>query len=78
MDTQQRLLQISAKLYKLLESVPNGDHRNEFIQEIGRLLDERGKLIELLVHNNVQLDSQNKIHVLLKELDAGIKIGYTK
>jgi len=73
MDIQQQLLQVSAKLYKLLESVPNGDVRDKFIQDIDQLLDERGKFIELLVQKNIRLDIQNKDHLLLKKLDEGIK-----
>ncbi|MFC5557614.1 flagellar protein FliT [Ureibacillus thermophilus] len=73
MDIQQQLLQVSAKLYKLLESVPNGDVRDKFIQDIDQLLDERGKFIELLVQKKIRLDIQNKDHLLLKKLDEGIK-----
>lgn len=73
MDIQQQLLQVSAKLYKLLESVPSGDERDKFIRDIDQLLDERGKFIELLVQKNIRLDIQNKDHLLLKKLDEGIK-----
>ncbi|MED3660915.1 DUF2478 domain-containing protein [Ureibacillus sp. FSL K6-8385] len=73
MDTQQQLLQVSAKLYQVLESVPHGEQRDAFLQDVDRLLNERGRLIESLVQNNIQLDSHNKDHVLLKKLDEGIK-----
>jgi len=73
MDIQQNLLQVSAKLFQLLESVPAGEKRNEYIQEIEKLLDERGKLIESLVQENIQLDENNPNDSMLTKLDRGIQ-----
>lgn len=73
MDNLQQLLQLSAKLYKYLENVPRGEQRDQFIQEVERQLDERGKLIVLLDKKEFQLNSQNKIHSMLIELDKGIR-----
>lgn len=73
MENQQQLLQISAKLYQFLETVPKGEQRDDFIQEIDRQLNERGKIIELLHEEGLELDSQNKIHAMLMELDKGIR-----
>ncbi|RKQ12841.1 flagellar protein FliT [Ureibacillus endophyticus] len=72
MDNEQKLLQLSAKLYKFLESIPKGEKRDEFIQEADRQLDERGKIIELLGQDGFQLNPQNKVHLMLIELDKGI------
>lgn len=73
MDNQQKLLQLSAKLYQFLEDVPKGEQRDKFLQEVDRLLDERGKVIVLLNQEGVRFDSQNKIHNMLIELDKGIR-----
>ena len=73
MDIQQQLLQVSAKLYRSLESVPPGEKRDEFIKDIDWQLDERGKLINLLNKNGTQMDPQNKIHSMLIQLDNGIR-----
>lgn len=73
MDIQQQLLQVSAKLFQYLESVPSGEKRNEFIKEIDRQLDERGKLLELLQQESFQIDPQNKVHSMLIQLDKGIR-----
>lgn len=73
MDTQQQLLQISAKLFQFLESVPSGEQRDDFIKEINRQLDDRGKIIEILHGEGFQMDPQNKIHSMLIQLDKGIR-----
>lgn len=73
MTTEQRLLQISAKLYQQLESVPKSENRAELIQDINRLLDERGEMLELILQEGFQIDPQNKIHSMLIELDKGIR-----
>ncbi|MEL4024113.1 flagellar protein FliT [Lysinibacillus endophyticus] len=74
MDNQQQLLQLSAKLYKFLETVPRGEERDDFIQEVDRQLDERGKIVFLLKEDGFQLDLQNKLHTMLIELDKGIRV----
>jgi len=73
MDNLQQLLQISAKLYQLLESVPKGDERDEYIEKVNQLLDERGHALEALGVQGIQLDPNNKIHAMLLDLDKGIR-----
>lgn len=72
-DTQQQLLQVSAKLFQYLESVPSGEQRDEFIKEVDCQLDERGKLLELLQKEGFQFDPENKTHSMLMQLDKGIR-----
>lgn len=73
MDNQQQLLQLSAKLYKLLETVPKGEQREEFIDEVNELLDERGLVLEALRDENYKFDQANKVHGMLIDLDKGIR-----
>lgn len=73
MDIQQQLLQVSAKLFQFLESIPSGDRRDEFIKEIDYQLDERGKLIKTFQDEGYQINPQNKIHLMLIQLDRGIQ-----
>ncbi|HWL24543.1 MAG TPA: flagellar protein FliT [Ureibacillus sp.] len=73
MDTKQQLLQVSAKLFQFLESVPSGENRDEFIREIDCQLEERGRLIALLKESGIQIDPQNKMHSILLQLDNGIR-----
>ena len=73
MDNQQLLLQISAKLFQYMESIPKGSERDDFIEEINRQLDERGKVLELLKIEKFKIDSENNIHAMLIELDNGIR-----
>lgn len=73
MDKQQHLLQVSAKLFRHLESIPNGEERDEFIKEIDRQLDDRGKILDSLHQEGFQIDPQNKIHSMLIDLDKGIR-----
>ena len=72
MNYEQQLLQISAKLYQQLESLPQSDYREDFIEEINRQLDERGRLLQLLSEEGFILDQENKSHKMLVELDQGI------
>ena len=72
MDKEQLLLQLSAKLFQSMESIPKGEERDEFIQDINRQLDERGKVLELLQEESIQMDPENKTHAMLLELDKGI------
>jgi len=73
MDNQQLLLQISVKLFQYMENIPKGNERDDFIEEINRQLDERGKVLELLKTEDLQVDPANKIHAMLIELDKGIR-----
>lgn len=73
MNNQQQLLQLSAKLYQLLEDVPKGEEREAFLEEIDRLLEERGQVLEALRDENDQFDQENKVHGMLVELDKGIR-----
>ena len=72
-DMEQSLLQISARLYQQLDNTSSvNEERNEFLKEVDRLLDERGKLIESMRVQQVQLDSTKKSKEILMELDKGI------
>lgn len=73
MQLINQLLQVSANLFKLLGDIPNGDERDEYIDNINSMLDKRGKIIEDLVQEGFQFDEQNRIHRTLLELDNGIK-----
>ncbi|MER2105295.1 MAG: flagellar protein FliT [Solibacillus sp.] len=74
MDKQlQALLQISAKLYDKLTTVPEDDVRNGFIEEIEATLDERGILTQQLSDAGFAYDETNKLHRTLFELDKGIR-----
>lgn len=73
MDRTKDLLQVSAKLYQLLTSVPKGEERGQYIDNINNLLDERGKIIESLQNENIQLNQELKSHAMLIELDQGIR-----
>lgn len=73
MNDEQKLLQISAKLFQQLESVPKGEKRDNFIEDINLQLDERGRLLQLLNKEGFQFDEENKFHQMLGELDKGIR-----
>lgn len=73
MDTLQQVLQISAKLLKHLNEIPKGEFRSVYIDEINRILDERGALIEKLRLEGFQMDTGNKIHGTLAQLDKAIR-----
>lgn len=73
MDNIQLLLQESAKLLQHLGSIPRGDGRDEFIEEINNRLDRRGNIINSLQQSGFIIDPQNKIHATLVELDRGIR-----
>ena len=68
----QEFLQVSAKLYKHLTSIPTGDERSVYIVEIEKYLKERGCLVEKLKQEGFKYDSENQSHVILYELDLGI------
>lgn len=73
MDNVQPLLQVSAKLYQLLLNVPKGEDRDSYITEIHELLDERGKIIDVLQQEDFKIDPQQKTHATLIKLDKGIR-----
>lgn len=73
MDNLQRVLQLSAKLYQFLEAGTSVEQRDDFIKEIDRQLDERGKALKQLLDEGFQIDSQHKVHAMLIELDKGIR-----
>lgn len=73
MDILNKCLQTSAQLFKHLSDIPEGENRSSYIEEINRLLDERGNLINQLKELNFQYDEKNKIHFTLFELDKGIR-----
>lgn len=73
MDLTEQLLQVSAKLYQLLTTIPKGEERDRFIDEINVLLDERGKIIETLRQQNFQINTELKSHAMLVKLDHGIR-----
>jgi len=72
MDNQQLLLQISAKLFQSMAHIPKGEERDEFLQEINRQLDERGKVLDQLKADDIQMNSEDKMHKILLDLDKGI------
>lgn len=73
MDNQQYLLQLSAKLYQFLQTMPKSERREDFIKEVERQLDERGRILDLLQKEGFQVDIQNRVHQTLIELDKGIR-----
>ncbi|MFJ7889397.1 flagellar protein FliT [Lysinibacillus xylanilyticus] len=73
MQLIDQLLQVSANLFKLLGDSPNGEERDEYIDNINSMLDKRGTIIEALIQEGFHLDEQNRIHGTLLELDNGIK-----
>lgn len=73
MDNMKSLLQISAKLYQHLINLPEEEKRDSYIEKIHSLLDERGILMEHINKDGFQFDAQNQSHVMLAELDKGIR-----
>lgn len=73
MDNTQTLLQVSAKLYQHLTDLPSNEKRDEYIEKIHLLLDERGLLIEKMQQEGFRIDLENKSHGMLVELDKGIR-----
>ncbi|SOC34976.1 flagellar protein FliT [Ureibacillus acetophenoni] len=73
MDNEQKLLQISAKLFQQLESVPRSEERDKFIEEVNRQLNERGNVLEILHNEGFQIEPETKLHSMLIELDKGIR-----
>ncbi|WP_332650934.1 flagellar protein FliT [Lysinibacillus sp. 54212] len=73
MEMVQQLLQVSAKLYQHLTDLPKEEQRDEYIEKVHLLLDERGILIEKMQIDGFQVNLGNKSHVMLAELDKGIR-----
>jgi flagellar protein FliT len=71
-DVVQHFLQISAKLFQHLTTIPKSSERDEFIEKINELLDERGEVVKQLQLANFSFDVNNQAHKTLAELDKGI------
>ena len=72
MGPVERLLSISARLNEHLSTIPNGDDREEFIEKIDVLLDERGTIIGELQQSGKSLDG-HQLNKHLQELDRSIQ-----
>lgn len=73
MEQTKQLLQISAKLYQHLTNLPKDEARDEYIEKIHTLLDDRGILIEEMSQKGFQVNLNDKSHQMLVELDKGIR-----
>ena len=73
MDDLQHLLQVSAKLYQHLTHLPKEAEREEYIEKVNGLLGERGEVMEQIKSVGFIFDNENKSHVMLAELDKGIR-----
>ena len=73
METIQQLLQVSAKLYQHLTDIPKGEERDDYIEKINTLLDERGTCIQALQAAGFKVDPANRTHQTLAKLDTGIR-----
>ena len=73
MDELNLFLQKSANLFKLLTVKPEEVYREEYIEEIHKMLDEREEIIQSLKQVGFKYDENNSQHKLLYELDSGIK-----
>ena len=73
MDNLQHLLQVSAKLYQHLTHLPKEAEREEYIEKVNGLLGERGEVMEQIKSVGFIFDNENKSHVMLAELDKGIR-----
>lgn len=73
MGKEPQLLQVSAKLYQHLTNTPKAEKRDEYIEKINSLLDERGQLIERMENDGFEMDQTNQSHLMLLELDKGIQ-----
>lgn len=78
MQSVEQLLQISIRLYKVLGDIPSNEKRDEYIEQIHQLLDQRKVSIDRVVHEGFRFDEQNQMHCTLKELDKGILERLTK
>lgn len=73
MENIQQLLQVSAKLFQHLSKLPEEEQRDSYIVRANSLLDERGIVMEKLQQKGFKIDKQQKSHVMLIELDKGIR-----
>ena len=65
-------LQKSAQLLKVLNENCDKEQRSAHIEQINRLLDERGMMVEQLKQEGFQYDATNRLHATLFELDKSI------
>ncbi|RUL54205.1 flagellar protein FliT [Lysinibacillus antri] len=73
MDNTQKLLQISAKLFQHLTEYPKEEARENYIDALNSMLDERGLIINGLLIEGFKVDTDNRAHITLIELDKGIR-----
>lgn len=73
MENIQQLLQVSAKLFQHLSKLPQEEQRDSYIEIANSLLDERGIVMDRLQQRGFKIDKQQKAHVMLIELDKGIR-----
>ena len=71
-DLTHELLQISAKLFQHLMTVPKNEERDAYIEKINAFLDERGVLIEKMRAAKFVFNPNESLHAILAELDKGI------
>jgi flagellar protein FliT len=71
-DLIQQLLQVSAKLFQHLTTIPSGEERDAFVESITVLLDERGKAVNALREAEFRYDDTDSSHKMLFDLDKGI------
>lgn len=71
-DLIQQLLQVSAKLFQHLTTIPTGEERDAYIEQISILLDERGETVTALQREDFQYNESDPSHKMLFELDQGI------
>lgn len=72
MDSVERLLASSKKLYDLLVVTPDKDQREEYIKQIDDLLEQREKDILAIVNNGIVLTDCSEYQTILN-LDNEIK-----
>ena len=73
MNQVQQLLQVSARLYQHLSEIPQSEQRDAYIESIDKMLDEREGIIKMLRVEGFQLDTTNRAHNTLVDLDKGIR-----
>lgn len=69
----ENLLIISAKLYKHLTDIPEADERDDFIDEINDLLEQRGELLSTFQEIDQETLRNHQLMPHLLELDKGIQ-----
>lgn len=68
----QELLQVSARLYDHLTEEPPAEERDEYIEMIQVLLDDRGDIMDELVEHGFEFNPKDNAHGILADLDKGI------